>query len=133
MHRFPRRGSLLAGSLVILLGACLLGGGGKPDWADEAEQEFGEPVGRDITVEITNQNFYDANVYALIGTQRQRLGNVRSQESETFTFPWPRTELRVLVRLIGGGRDRASPSYTVGPGDQLSMVIDPEGRVYRTR
>lgn len=133
MLRSRGRRFILLGGLITLLGGCLLHGGGKPEWMDDAEKEFGEPNDPNITLEITNQNFYDANVHALLGGQRRRLGSVRSQDAETFTFAWSHTELRVAVHLVGASRDRFSPSYGVGPGDLIRMVIDPEGRVYRTR
>jgi hypothetical protein len=82
-----------------------------------------EPYG-DVGIEVTNLNFLDANLYVLTGSNRTRLGTVRSNEREMFRFAYAGPEVRIEISFIGGG-SYVSDRVTAQPGDVLELRIDP--------
>lgn len=78
-----------------------------------------------IAVEIQNQDFYDADVYALLGGARLRLGTVTGETNGTFHFPWTPQEIRMEVHLIGVGSFVTGGIYA-DPGDQLQLLLQPD-------
>ena len=79
------------------------------------------------TVEVINNNFYDMNVYILRGTQRIRLGNVRSNSSRVMNIPSYIADtggsFRFVADPVGGNRTPVSQEMYVTPGDQVTLVI----------
>jgi hypothetical protein len=116
-RRHRRPGLLAAGALisVMALSGCMLHRHAK------AVPQRADPV----AIEIENQDFYDADVYALVGGVRLRLGMVTGETNGTFHFPWTPREIRMEVHLIGAGSYVTEPIYA-DPGDQLQLILQPD-------
>ncbi len=79
---------------------------------------------RDLTLYVQNQNFYDANIYAVYSGYRQRLGFVGGLSNETFTFRWNQIDLRIDIQFVSAG-SYLTESLLVDEGDELELRIDP--------
>lgn len=105
-------------SLLVLSASCMRGtpavGGASPAWDDS------------VTVTIINDNFYDANIYALyVGATRDRLGMVTGHSTETFRVRYQPKQLVMWMHLIGVGVT-VSNEIGVDPGDELELRIMPD-------
>jgi hypothetical protein len=78
-----------------------------------------------LTVEVENRNFADANIYAIDGGLRVRLGRVSGKTTQTFTLEWHRFQIQMYIDFTGGGRT-LSEIQGVSPGrvENLRLVID---------
>ncbi len=79
-----------------------------------------------ISVEVTNHNYLDANVYAVGSSQTVRLGTVTTNSTQTFEVPrgLPISGgLRFLVDPIGSSDAYLSDDVLVSPGDVVSLLI----------
>ena len=84
--------------------------------ADEREE---------ISVEIQNQNFYQATVYAYRPGNRTRLGIVESQGTRSFDFVWTTGDLRFLIDFLANGCILSEP-MAVDRGDDLLLILEPQ-------
>jgi hypothetical protein len=109
-----RRG-LAVLALVVLLPACAVVRGAGENGAGRAGQ---------VTIEVENQNFNDATIFLLWGTERRRLGNVTGLSSQRFRTDWRGPELRVEVSLLAGG-SYVGPAIAVSPGDVVDVTLPP--------
>jgi hypothetical protein len=114
--------SVLAGALV-LTGCALLPGGANPE-------DLAEAVPRHLTMEVDNQNYYDATLYGHYAGERRRLGQVGGLNRGEFDFTWTAPEILVEIKLVAVG------SYylrriTVDPGDELKVIVQPNLHTYR--
>lgn len=82
------------------------------------------PPRREIAIEVRNDNFNDATVYAIRSGLRQRLGWVSGFGKGTFTFRWPPGDLRVEIDLLANGR-YYTQVMDVSEGDELQLTILP--------
>ena len=97
--------------------ACAGGGGtGRPTPADQ---------NREISVEIQNQNFYEATIYAYRRGSRTRLGMVESHSTKSFDFVWTTGDLRFLVDFLANGCI-LTDQLNVTRGDLLLLVLEPQ-------
>lgn len=79
-----------------------------------------------LSVEVENQNFYPATVYAYRPGARVRLGTVENANTATFRFDWPVPgDLRFLVDYLSVGCQLSDP-LAVGPGDELMLILEPQ-------
>jgi hypothetical protein len=108
-------GLLLALCLVVLVSACV---GRQPIWGVR-----GEDTGR-ILLEVYNDNFQDARVFARWNGERQRLGMVTGNSSTRFEMRGRSGTLRIEVDFIAGGAFLSEP-IQVGPGENLTFRIPP--------
>lgn len=79
-----------------------------------------------VSVEVTNHNYLDANVYAVGSSQTIRLGTVTTNSTQTFEVPrgLPLSGgLRFLVDPIGSREAYLSDDVLVSPGDVVSLLI----------
>jgi hypothetical protein len=86
-----------------------------------------------VTVEVNNQNFYDATVYLMWHSSRHRLGVAAGNGKETFTANWVGPEVTVVIEMLAGRRYQSIP-IGVSPGDGLvvDIPVAPERfQVYR--
>lgn len=83
-----------------------------------------DSVRREISVEIHNDNFHDATVYAVRGGLRLRLGFVSGFAKDTFTFRWPEGDLRMEIKLLAAG-SYYTQVMSVQQGDELQLTILP--------
>ena len=80
-------------------------------------------------LQVTNDNFYDMDVYVITSGQRYRVGTASGNGvTNTFEFPsqWVTNgTIRILAKPIGkGGREFSEP-LIVHPGDVLAVRIQP--------
>jgi hypothetical protein len=79
-----------------------------------------------IQVRIENHNFNDANVHALRGGERIRLGTATGKTDEDFRVRWNGTfPVEFEISLVGGGSCRVR-SMIVDPGDRVWVRIPSE-------
>ncbi len=79
----------------------------------------------EISVEVRNQNFYQATVYAYRASNRRRLGVVESQSTRSFEFVWITGDLRFLVDFFANGCILTEP-LPVDRGDDLLLILEPQ-------
>lgn len=83
------------------------------------------------TLTVENQDFYDMTVYAVVNGQRNRLGIAPGNHTTELTVPSYLlngvAQLRFVCDPIGGGRTPVTEEITVNPGDDLMMIITPDG------
>ncbi len=78
----------------------------------------------EICLEVQNDNFHDATVYAVRSGLRQRLGYVVGFHKGTFKFRWPPGDLRVEIDLLAAGH-YYTQVMDVSEGDELQLTIQP--------
>jgi hypothetical protein len=107
------------GLLVVLMAAAACASGGSTPPSDR-------PVTDSITIQVVNNNFYDANIYAQYdGQNRNRLGMVFGHGTGTFYVRWHQSDLRMVMSLVGGGT-ATSNSLVVSPGDVVRLELMPD-------
>jgi hypothetical protein len=81
--------------------------------------------GNDIQITVENQNFKDATVYAIWGAgNRDRLGLVVGNTTQTFTAPYKAGDFRVEVDFIAGD-DIVTENMGVTRGDHIQVTSPP--------
>jgi hypothetical protein len=110
--RAPRR-LLLVLAGVMVVSAC---GVREAVWGVRSED-----TGR-ILLEVFNDNFQDARVFARWNGERQRLGLVTGNSSDRFELRGRTGTLRIEVDFVAGGAFLSEP-IQVGPGDNLRFRI----------
>jgi hypothetical protein len=79
---------------------------------------------RGISIEVRNDNFHDATVYAVRPGLRQRIGLVGGLGKAKFSFQWPEGDLRLEIDLLANGR-YYTQVMDVREGDDLQLTILP--------
>ncbi len=98
---------------LILLAACGSRGQSiRPDSFD----------GQDYQVEVDNQNFNSATIYAYRDGYRRRLGDVGASRTSGFTLAWPFPEVRFQIEFLAAGC-MFSEVFQLVEGDRLSVWI----------
>lgn len=95
-----------------------------------ADSEAGPQAQADVTIEVENQNFYDARIYLLIFGRRTRLGLVPAYRTQTFSFELPPDDVRIEVDFVGAGGFVTEP-MPVSAGDELVLQITPDAHRLR--
>jgi hypothetical protein len=90
-----------------------------------SEESPEEERPRYLKVEVDNQNFYDATIYAVRPGIRLRIGRVVGFGKETFQFAWPDLDLRFEIALLSVG-SYYTWSLPVERGDHLALTILPD-------
>jgi hypothetical protein len=75
-----------------------------------------------FVLQVENQNFADARLYAHWNGDRRRIGVVGGNRTEHFTLNWDGRQLRVEVDFLAGG-SIISPSIMVSRGDTVVFQI----------
>jgi hypothetical protein len=109
--------------LAVQLGGCASGKG--------ADGEAGLQPQAKVTIEVENQNFYDARIYLLVFGNRTRLGQVTGNTTQTFSFAVQPDDIRIEVDFIGGAGGFITESMPVRAGDQLELQILPDAHRLR--
>jgi hypothetical protein len=89
------------------------------------QSSSGAPVAREGTrVEISNNNWATAAVYAVRGGMRSRIGTVETGQTALLRLPWSTAneDVHVLVHLVGGG-DYVSPAVPGMSGGRISLTV----------
>ncbi len=123
--QIKRRAIWVVLGVLFTVSACAAGTSGSQD---DFNLDALDERARELTLDVENQNFYDAELYAVAsGTAtRQRLGYVRAYSKEVFTFPWVyASELRIEINLVSVGR-YFTPPMPVEQGDELRLVVEPD-------
>ncbi len=79
-------------------------------------------------VQVTNQNFYDMDIYLVRYGQRRRLGTATGNSTRTFEISsdWiGNGPVRFLARPIGPSGREFSQELDIKPGDVVSLTIQP--------
>lgn len=80
-------------------------------------------------LEVDNTAYLDANVYALQGYRRVRLGTVNGLSKQTLAIPRtlvdPGLPLRFMIHPIGGWRNSVSDELVVYQGDTVNLYVPP--------
>jgi hypothetical protein len=105
--------------VVLLMGAAP-GSGQSPHATVRAQ----DSVARGISLQVDNQNFYDATIYAVRLGSRQRIGYVTGEQTGNFTFRWPDGDLRLEIDLLAVG-SYYTEVLDVQQGDQLQLTVLP--------
>lgn len=107
-------------AVALLAAGCALlpGSNVKPD-------EFDEEVPEHLTLEVQNDNFYDATIYAVRLGQRLRIGWVGGHTTQTFQFKWPALDLSFEIALLAVGSYYTYP-LPVDAGDELALTVLPD-------
>ncbi len=104
--------------------ACAGGGGtGAPTSSVRPADEK-----KTISVEIQNDNFYQATVYAYRPGNQRRLGVVESRETRSFEFVWITGDLGFLVDFFTKGCILTWP-LAVDRGDDLLLIIEAQDHI----
>ncbi len=119
---------LVIASLSLVVPACA---------ARSSSTSFDDtPTGRtSVTVEVRNQNFYPAKIYAYRSGIRRRLGEVQAHQTTSFSFEWSLSDIRFLIDFLAAGciiSHRMGPVCTIMVGrldDWLKGVANQEGIV----
>lgn len=78
-----------------------------------------------VSVEVQNQNFYQATVYAYRAGNRARLGVVESQGTRSFEFVWITGDLRFLIDFFANGCILSEP-VAVDRGEEVLLILEPQ-------
>jgi len=78
--------------------------------------------GDSFSIEVRNDNFNQARIFALWNGDRRRLGSVGGNQTEIFTLDWRTQDLRLEVDFLAAG-GFVSDRISVNPGDQLYFRI----------
>jgi hypothetical protein len=118
------RWSLTIASLVLALAACAKSP--PPETGAAPENAATQPT---TMLRVTNQNFYDMNVFLVHSGQRSRLGLATGNGlTSTFQFPsqWVvNGTVRIVASPVGAqGREFTEP-LQVRPGDVVEVTIQP--------
>jgi hypothetical protein len=112
MFRLRYSGAMLA----LMLGAAgcgLLGG-----------RSQAVPREGNLTLNVKNQNYYDATLYALYQSRRQQIGTVSGMSERAFSLDWGHPDIRIEIYLLSVGSHFTQPMF-IDAGDELELVIDP--------
>ena len=111
-------------SLVALAG--LSGCAGGTPASDPFGGGFGEP--RPVRVEVVNNNFNDATIWAVYPADRVRLGTVSGKSQSNFNLRTRTAEpVYMEIDMVGGNRC-VTDQLTVDEGDVLRLEIPVEMR-----
>ncbi len=112
---------LLFSLFLLLLGGCAMLPGGN-DAPDPFRTGAGSASGGVFELEIRNDHFNDARIYAHWGGERRRIGMVTGATTSTFEIEWRSQEFRVEVDLLAGS-GFTTRALTVWPGDHYELRI----------
>jgi hypothetical protein len=93
---------------------------------DSAKPQDTAPQPRYLTLSVTNDNFYDMNVYVVSGALGTRLGTVTGNSRTRFTVRqnlFPTGQVRFVALPIGGFGRGASDNISVFPGQSVEFRI----------
>ena len=117
----PLAGNRITLAAFLLLATAGCGTKSRSPFAGRAER--GDEQSQ---VRIENHNFNDANVHALRGGERIRLGTATGKSDESFRVRWNVSlPLEFQISLVGGGSCRVR-SMIVDPGDRVWVQIPSE-------
>jgi len=107
---------VLAFTLGLGMGGCASGGGTQEGGAAAAE-------GQGVRLTVSNQQRTEAEIWVFVDGSRQRMGVVRSNDTDTFLIRMDRgRNLRMEFRIFGGPTCVTRDVQMV-PGESVSYTI----------
>ena len=106
---------------LVVIAACAT-----PGRTVEREQPFTrEPVGEErIRINVQNDNFMDARLYAVGLGKRYQLGVVTGKQQAVLSIPWDFSEpLRIEIDLLAGPKC-TTRTIDADPGDTFELRIE---------
>lgn len=101
------------------LGACATGGG----FGSSGAAAPGSRAGQGVSIEVVNEQRTEAEIWALLGAERQRLGSVPSFGSDTFLIRMDRARnVRLEFRIFAGPTCVTGEAALV-PGEAVTYTI----------
>jgi hypothetical protein len=93
----------------------------------EGSQTAGPGSSERVFIDVINDNYYDARIYAIYGgTARRALGTVPGNERRVaLAIPWQPRALTFEVVLVVDGSVYRSESMNVAPGDVVQLRLPP--------
>jgi hypothetical protein len=109
-----------AATAVALVAACAHHGEGR-------SQTVGLGSTEQVFVDVINDNYYDARIYAIYGGgARRALGTVPGNERRlALAIPWQPRALLFEVVLVVDGSVYRSEGMNVAPGDVVQLRLPP--------
>jgi len=113
--------------LVTAMAACSSGGGSSASASDPPRAGLPPaPEGDQISVKITNNARSEVTLTADVQGRRVRLGTLQPNRTDIyFVDVRGNEEVRIEIRMLGGGRCTTSPR-SVSPGEQIIAVVPAE-------
>ena len=84
-----------------------------------------DPWNSSLTLEIRNQNFASATIYAYRSGERRRLGHIDGLQTDSLSFKWPWVDLRLFIDFLSAGCV-LTESMSVDHDDELLLVLQPD-------
>lgn len=114
MSRVPFAAILALGLIVLSIGC-----GGRIPASDPFDGSAGT-----LIIEVQNQNFLDATIYAIAPGIRRRLGTVTGKADGEFRMAWNfANPLRLTIDLLAGASCTTN-QLLVGPGEVVQLVVE---------
>jgi hypothetical protein len=116
------RATYLRGILAVVAVAAAMGCIRRGKSADTLPADI-QPI---TIARVTNNNWLDVGLYAVRGGSRERLGIVRSFETQAFELPpqfLAASGLRLYVDLIGSRQSYQTDRIPVSPGQLIELVV----------
>lgn len=111
-------------SLVLPLAGCMSGTGGSDGETSPRRDSYGD---NPVRVRVENQNWRAIHVYAVAGGQIESLGQLSSQQTETYEVPatilGSRQEIRLFADPIGSHEGTLSDPVLIHPGDLVEWTL----------
>ena len=107
--------------ITVALGAILVLEGCA---GSRVESPFQGPVTTEtVTLQVSNQNRYDAEIYIIPGSRRELLATIASGGFQVYEFQWPPgVPLSMELELTVGGRHRLPP-FSFSGVDRLVLTV----------
>lgn len=117
--------AILAVSALPLLAGCSLVGAGAPSMAESASAEEQEDA--TTVAKVSNDSWYNIQVYVVDSGRRQQLGSVASYQSSTFEIPRDMVntsgQIQMLADPVGSTTNYRSSPVLIGPGQVVKWTV----------
>ncbi len=114
---------LAISALALVMSGC---GAGRAGSEASAEAE----PGLEVTLEVENQDFYDARIYLLESGVRTRLGSVPGNGAQEFRFRTRTDQAQFVVDFVGSG-EFTTTTIQVSPGDHVVLTVTASSHRFR--
>lgn len=112
---------------VSVLAGCSLVGAGAPSGAEPAAADQQDGSQQATVAEVSNDSWFNIQVYVADQGRRQQLGTVSSYQSATFEVPSDMVntsgEIQLLADPVGSTRTYRSSPVMIGPGQVVRWTV----------
>jgi hypothetical protein len=113
-------GRKVVGAVALALLAVGCGGGGA---APTPAPAFAGDLSQVLTIEVRNERLDATSIFLFIEGSRQRLGDVRGNQTETFHVPLERPSQITMTFNITLGPSCVTRSVVLRPGEEVRVRI----------